>query len=106
MGVGHFRAGNPEETVVSCTGCGAPDLYIQKDFNRKLALAIVGIGCVLSFWTYGLSLLVVALIDWLLYRRVSWMTVCYRCRAAYRGFRLNPSHREFDRHTEELYRYG
>lgn len=91
--------------VVTCRACGAADLYLQKDFPRRWAVAIVVFGMAASFWTYGLSLLVVALIDFILFRRTRWMAVCYRCRAEYRGFKSNPTHKEFDRHLDELYRY-
>ena len=101
----HFTAGTPDEMVITCSACGAKDLYLQKDFPRKIAIAIVIAGAIAVPWTYGLSLLAVALLDWLLFRRVRWMAVCYRCRAEYRGFRRNPAHREFDRHLDELYKY-
>lgn len=100
---GRFDAGTPDEMVVTCRGCGGVDLFRQKDFPRKWAMAIVVAGMIASFWTYGISLLVVALIDGILFRRTRWMTVCYRCRAEYRGFRINPVHKEFDRHLDELY---
>lgn len=101
-----FFAGNPEEVLITCRVCGATDLYLQKDFNRKLALLILGLGIIAVPWTYALSLIGVALIDFLLFRRVKWMAVCYRCRAEYRGFKNNPVHKEFDRHLDELYRYS
>ncbi|MBI2980705.1 MAG: hypothetical protein HYY44_00050, partial [Deltaproteobacteria bacterium] len=98
--------GERAEFVTQCRTCNAKDLYLQKDFPRKIAISIVAIGIIASFWTYGLSLLVVALIDFLLFRRVKWMTVCYRCRSEYRGTPINPAHKEFDRHLDELYRHG
>jgi hypothetical protein len=101
-----FTASSREEMVDSCRSCGAKDLYFQKDFPRKIAIPIVLIGIVTVPWTYGLSLIAVALIDFVLYRLVPWMTVCYKCRAEYHGFNKNPSHKEFDRHIDELYQYG
>ena len=92
--------------LTQCPSCGAKDLYLQKDFPRKIAIPIVLVGIVTVPWTYGLSLILVALIDFVLYKLVSWMTVCYKCRAEYRGFHKNPSHKEFDRHVDELYQYG
>lgn len=91
--------------IISCPSCGAKDLYLQKDFPRKIALVIVGFGIVTVPWTYGFSLIIVALIDFILFRRVPWMTVCYKCRASYRGVPINPAHKEFDRHIDELYKY-
>ncbi len=101
-----FAAKTAEDTIAVCLACGSKDLYLQKDFPRKIAIPIVLIGILTVPWTYGISLIVVALIDFILYRLVSWMTVCYKCRSEYRGFRKNPTHKEFDRHLDELYRFG
>ncbi len=100
-----FTAGNPEEVIITCRACGAKDLYLQKDFPRTIAIAIVIAGAIAVPWTYGISLIVVALIDFFLFRKVKWMAVCYRCRAEYRGFQPNRAHKEFDRHLDELYKY-
>jgi hypothetical protein len=101
-----FKAEDPNEILSVCRACGAKDLYLQKDFPRKIAIPIVILGIITVPWTYGFSLILVALIDFILYRTVAWMTVCYKCRAEYRGFAKNPLHKEFDRHLDELYRYG
>lgn len=95
-----------EKTIESCPSCNAKDLYRQKDFPRKIAIPIVVIAAVAVPWTYGFSLITAALIDFALYRFVPSMLVCYRCRAEYRGFKINPAYKEFDRHLDELYRYG
>jgi hypothetical protein len=101
-----FTATKPEETIETCRSCGAKDLYLQKDFPRKIAIPIIIVAALLVPWTYGFSLIVAAVIDFVIYRRTAWMTVCYKCRAEYRGFANNPNHKEFDRHLDELYRYG
>ena len=101
-----FNAAGPDETLDSCPSCGAKDLYLQKDFPRKIAIPIVIVAAILVPWTYGASLIVAAVIDFIIYRRTKWMAVCYKCRAEYRGFKPNPAHKEFDRHLDELYRYG
>ncbi len=89
-----------------CPSCSAKDLYRQKDFPRKIAIPIVIVGMIAVPWTYGISLILVALIDFILYQCVPWMLVCYKCHAEYRGAPQNPAHKEFDRHIDELYRYG
>lgn len=101
-----IAATNPEETLEACRSCGAKDLYLQKDFPRKIAIPVVIVAAILVPWTYGASLIVAAVIDFIIYRRTKWMTVCYKCRSEYRGFNPNPAHKEFDRHLDELYRYG
>ena len=94
------------ELLESCRSCGAKDLYLQKDFPRKIAIPVVIVAALLVPWTYGASLIVAAVIDFIIFRRTKWMAVCYKCRAEYRGFERNPAHKEFDRHVDELYRYG
>lgn len=73
-----------------CLVCDCKQLFTQKSFNRNLGLAIVVAGVIASFWTYGISLLVVAAIDFLLYRLLPPMMVCYQCDAEFRGFKKNP----------------
>lgn len=53
--------------------------------------------------TYGLSLPVFALIDWLLYQTVPMLAVCYRCGAEYRGFQLPTTFKPFLHHIGEKY---
>lgn len=62
-----------------CPVCGAAHLYRQKDFNRRLGVTLVVVGIALAYFTYGLSLLAVTLIDWFLFRRVKEVGCCYRC---------------------------
>jgi len=68
-----------------CPVCGAGDLYRQKDFNRKLGIGILVIGIALAYFTYGISLVVVTLLDWWLFRRVKELGVCYQCGSQFRG---------------------
>lgn len=75
-----------------CPCCGCRQFYITKDFNQALGCLIMLFGIVLVPWTFGLSLPVFALIDWLFYRRVPAVTCCYRCGAEYRDF---PASKEF-----------
>ena len=89
--------------IQSCLVCGNPLLYVQKDFNRILGVSIVLVGIVLSFWTYGISLLVAAAIDFMLYRILKDVTVCYRCEAIHREFPLNSQHSAYDIHVAEQF---
>ena len=87
-----------------CAVCSYERLFTQKDFDRRLGLAVVAVGAVLSPWTYGLSLLGCMLLDYGLYYIVPEITVCYGCAAIYRGFRNNPRHRAHDPLLAERYR--
>ncbi|HEX4998615.1 MAG TPA: hypothetical protein VFY29_10320 [Terriglobia bacterium] len=98
--------------VDACAACGHDRLYIQKDFNRNLGLAIVIGGAVISvlFFAFGypfyamLTLGVTAVVDILVYSLVGTVTVCYVCHTIYRGFERNPAHGPFD--LKDLEKFG
>ncbi len=87
--------------VSHCLHCGRDQLYSQKDFNRKLGLAVFAVAALLSIPTWGLSLLAATLIDFALYYLLGSVTICYACNTQHRGFRPNPSHGSFDLHIAE-----
>jgi hypothetical protein len=95
-----------------CAACGHPDLYVQKDFNRGLGIAIVviGMGICLYFFIIDLpfiamaGLVAMAVVDAAIYVVVGSVTVCYACHAIYRKFPRNPAHRQFN--LELLERHG
>ena len=90
--------------VETCPACGSSLLYVQRDFNQKAGLAIVGVGAVLApFTPFYSSLIVAALVDAALYALLPEITVCYRCHAHFRGFARNPRHQAFDLHLAEQY---
>lgn len=68
-----------------CPACGCTHLYQQKDFNKKIGLFFLVIGIVLAYWTYGLSLVAITAIDWLIARRVGTVGLCYLCEMQFRG---------------------
>ncbi len=67
-----------------CPSCGRKDFYKQKDFNRKVGVALFVVAAILSIWTYGISLIVAWLIDLLLFKKVGWIGICYKCDAIFR----------------------
>ena len=103
----------PGEPVVKCWICGADELYIQKDFNRQLGLFIVLLSAGLIFLfmlitqdhRLGIGLLLgIAFLDWMVYRLIRNVTVCYLCQSLYRGFPQCPSHTGFYLGNEEKYK--
>ena len=78
-----------------CPLCDCRQFYTQKDFNRALGCLVMLAGIILVPATYGLSLPFFAFFDWLLYRRVPTMIVCYKCGAEFRGFSLPAHLKEF-----------
>ncbi len=93
-----------EQGISHCGICGCRDLYTQKDFNRKVGCTIAAIGAVLAPFTKLISLFVCALIDLILYRVLPMITVCYRCKAIYRGFPRNSGHEGFNLGINDRYR--
>lgn len=82
--------------VDRCPICGKIRFYVQKDFNPRLGLLIFAIGVIFSYHTYGLTLLIATVIDFILYKVLKTVTICYNCRAIYRGFEEDSTHRGFD----------
>jgi hypothetical protein len=101
---GFDEAGRLRDPLQACLACGSDKLYTQKDFNRKLGLAIVLVGAAFSPWTYGLSLVACMAFDYGLYHFVPEITVCYACDAIHRGFAHNPAHRAHDPLLAERFR--
>lgn len=82
----HAEAIDAGGRLVACPVCGCPDLYRQRDFNRKIGITIILVGAVLAPWTHFLSLVVCALIDFAIYRFVPEAVVCYHCQAILRQY--------------------
>lgn len=91
-------------TINQCAACGTEHLFRQRDFNRTLGIALLVLGVALAYWTYGISLLVVTIIDWLLYRMVGEVGCCYRCEAQYRNSKLVDEIPAFDLKLHDYYR--
>ena len=80
------------ETIFEhCPLCACRQFYTDKDFNQAIGCLIMFIGIILVPFTYGISLPVFALIDFLLRKKIKSMIVCYRCGAEFRGFET-PAH--------------
>lgn len=97
----------PEGSIVErCAACGHGELYFQKDFNRTTGIALVVLGSIFVPWTYGLSLLGVTILDYIVWRLVKDVIVCYRCQAVHRGYPPNPALKPFDLATHDRNIYG
>ena len=86
--------------------CGSSHLYRQKDVNRALGCLIVAIGAALVPWTYGLSLVLLSIVDLALYFRLPQAVVCYRCDTVFRDARPGPRQGEFDLLKHDVLKYG
>lgn len=96
----------PEASVERCAACGHDELYFQKDFNRTTGVALVAVGAVFVPWTYGLSLLAVTILDYIVWRVVKDVIVCYECQAVHRGYPPNPALKPFDLVIHDRHVYG
>src|SRR3712207_4431102 len=104
---------NDQGQLTTCPECGCRDLFVRKDFPQKLGLAVVALAAVAflvlaarpATFYLGVWVLVAAtLADALLFSFVPKITVCYRCRAEFRGVPVNPEHGGFELATAEKYR--
>ncbi|MEA1882354.1 MAG: hypothetical protein U9N31_08150 [Candidatus Marinimicrobia bacterium] len=86
-----------------CPVCGCKHQYRKKDFNQAVGCMIILIGALLVPWTYGISLLVLSLVDYLLYRRVKDSVECYKCKSEFKNVIVPDRLNVFDHHIAELY---
>ena len=101
------------EPLNLCPKCGCRDLFIRKDFPQKTGLLVVVVAALAflalaanrgTFYLGVWVLVAAAAVDALLYAFVPKITVCYRCRAEFRGVPLNPAHGPFELAVAEKYR--
>ena len=93
-----------QNAVDRCAVCDCHKVYVQKDFNRTLGVAIFVTGAITSLVLYGFNLvwqsfavlLGCAAADAILYKVLPEVTICYKCHSQYRGFSPNPANREFE----------
>jgi hypothetical protein len=98
----------------SCPNCACRDLFVRKDFPQVLGLSVVIFAAVVfvvlaawrhTFWLGASVLVIAAIVDGILYAFVPKITVCYRCRAEFRGS-INPKHGGFELAVAEKYRHS
>ncbi|MFZ4713992.1 MAG: hypothetical protein ACOYL6_09785 [Bacteriovoracaceae bacterium] len=92
--------------LCDCPECGRKDFYSQKDFNRKIGVALFMIAAILSIWTYGISLIVLYLMDLLLFRKLNYVAICYKCQAIFRGVTNIEEIRPFDHEMNDRIVYS
>ena len=80
----HFTQAHVDGELKECPVCSRQDFYKQKDFNRKVGVALFVIAAILSIWTYGLSLVALYLVDLFLFRRLALVAICYKCQTNFR----------------------
>ena len=83
---GWGKMGEIKKVLELCPVCQCRQFYLSKDFNQFVGCLIMLLGIVLVPFTYGFSLPVFALIDWLLHRKIPTIVNCYKCGSEFRGF--------------------
>lgn len=78
--------GNIDSGLTLCPVCQCRQFYLSKDFNQFVGCLVMLIGIVLVPFTYGLSLPVFALLDWMLHHQIPTIVNCYKCGCEFRGF--------------------
>ncbi len=90
----HFDQNHMEAILKDCPCCQRKDFYSQKDFNRKLGVIIFVVAAIIStimLW-YGLgpqwylsTFIVLYAMDFLLFRRLNMIAICYKCATIFRN---------------------
>ena len=95
-----------DQAVSRCATCDHDELYVQKDFNRMTGIVLVVIGAIFVPWTWGLSLLAVTILDFIVYYMVGEVIVCYACQSVHRGYLPASSIGHFDLAVHDRHVYG
>lgn len=102
----HFTKEQEEGILKECPVCSRQDFYKQKDFNRKVGVALFVIAAILSIWTYGLSLVALYLVDLFLFRKLAMVAVCYKCQTNFRHLKNMDEIRDFDHEMNDRIVYS
>lgn len=101
-----FTHEHEQGILKECPVCSRMDFYKQKDFNRKIGVTLFVIAAILSIWTYGLSLVALYLLDLFLFRKLSLVAICYKCRTNFRRLKNIEEIRDFDHEMNDRIVYS
>ena len=79
-----FTSDHCQGSLRECPGCKRQDFYSQGDFNRKIGVILFVIAAIFSIFTYGISLILLWVIDMFLFKRLPQIAICYKCKAVLR----------------------
>ena len=101
-----FTSEHEAGNLCQCPVCNRKDFFQQKDFNRKIGVILFVIGAILSIWTYGLSLVVMWLIDFFLFQKLGSIAICYKCQTIFRKVSNIDKIRPFDHEMNDRIIYA
>ncbi len=101
-----FTPLHEEGILKDCPVCNRQDFYKQKDFNRKIGVLLFVIAAILSIWTYGMSLVVLYLVDLFLFKKLAMVAICYKCRTNFRRVKNMDEIRDYDHEMNDRIVYS
>jgi len=101
-----FEQQHVEGTLTECPVCTRQDFYKQKDFNRKIGVALFVIAAILSIYTYGLSLVALYLVDLFLFKKLALVAICYKCKTNFRKVSNMSEIRDYDHEMNDRIVYS
>lgn len=101
-----FTKEHEEGILKVCPVCERQDFFKQADFNRKIGVLLFIIAAILSIWTYGLSLVALYLVDLFLFKKLSFVAICYKCQTNFRKIKNMADIRDFDHEMNDRIVYS
>jgi hypothetical protein len=101
-----FNQDHMNSILKDCPVCSRQDFYKQKDFNRKIGVALFVIAAILSIWTYGLSLVALYLVDLFLFKKLAMVAICYKCKTNFRKLANMSDIRDYDHEMNDRIVYS
>ena len=97
-----------------CPSCERQDFYKQKDFNRKIGVILFIIAALgvlwlatTSFAPYAvLPFLILYIFDFILFRKLGLVVICYKCDAVFREVANIGKIRDFDHEMNDRIIYS
>lgn len=101
-----FNQDHVDGILKDCPCCKRKDFYIQKDFNRKVGVFLFVVAAILSIWTYGISLIVLYLVDLFLFKKLKMIAICYKCLTIFRRVKNSEEISPFDHEMNDRIVYS
>jgi hypothetical protein len=102
----HFNEPHLQGKLENCPVCTRQDFYKQKDFNRKIGVLLFVVAAILSIWTYGLSFVVLYILDLILFKKLGSVAICYKCNTNFRNVSNMNLIRDFDHEMNDRIVYS
>lgn len=89
-----FGQSEVDGVLKTCPACNRKDFYSQKDFSRKIGVTLFVLAALISSWMLWLGMgpqwylstfIVLYLMDFILFRRLNQIAICYKCETIFRN---------------------